>query len=317
MKYRILGKTGMSVSEIGFGTWGLGGDAYGPVDDKEASDALQLAFDKGVNFFDTSDLYGAGKSEEILGKTFKKIRDQVIIATKGGMLPHIGLSMPQDFTEQHLRQALENSLKRLQTDYIDIYQLHNPTLDIIENSNAIQTLEKLKAEGKIIEIGISVRSPDDAVIALEKFNFSVIQVNFNMIDQRALDNGLFNLAKENNTGIIIRTPLVFGYLSSKLNGKEKFENNDHRSNWPKEQLKIWAEAPNLFKQYGLYDSRSPVQLAIMFCLSFDGVTTVIPGMMNVEHVKENVVSITNKSLSKDEQYIISNIYKSNNFFRET
>ena len=138
-----------------------------------------------------------------------------------------------------------------------------------------------------------------------------------MIDQRALDNGLFNLAKENNTGIIIRTPLVFGYLSSKLDGKEKFNNNDHRSNWPNEQRKIWAEAPNLFKQYGLYDSRSPVQVAIMFCLSFDGVTTVIPGMMNVEHVKENVVSITNKSLSKDEQYIISNIYKSNNFFRET
>ena len=110
MKYRILGKTGMSVSEIGFGTWGLGGDAYGPVDDKEASEALRLAFEKGVNFFDTSDLYGAGKSEEILGKTFKKIRDQVIIATKGGMLPHTGLSMPQDFTEQHLRQALENSL---------------------------------------------------------------------------------------------------------------------------------------------------------------------------------------------------------------
>jgi len=225
--------------------------------------------------------------------------------------------MNQDFTEKHLRQALENSLKRLQTDYVDIYQLHNPKLDILENSNAIQTLEKLKAEGKIIEIGISVRSPDDAVISLEKFNFPIIQVNFNMIDQRALDNGLFNLAKENNTGIIIRTPLVFGYLSSKLDGKEKFTNNDHRSNWPKEQRKIWAEAPNLFKQYGLYNSRSPVQVAIMFCLSFDGVTTVIPGMMNVEHVKENVVSITNKYLSEDEQYIISNIYKSNNFFRET
>ena len=247
MKFRTLGKTRLNVSLLSLGTGGARklGQSLG-MSQSQQTTLVRSALDMGINLIDTSAEYG--ESETILGHALKEIpRDDYHICTKWP--PWLYDRVPNGELAKDptlLIKSLEHSLKRLQTDYIDIYQLHNPTLDIIENSNAIQTLEKLKAEGKIKEIGISVRSPDDAVIALEKFNFSVIQVNFNMIDQRALDNGLFNLAKNNNTGIIIRTPLVFGYLSSKLNGKEKFENNDHRSNWPKEQLKIWAEAPNLF-----------------------------------------------------------------------
>ena len=312
MKYRELGKTGITVSEIGFGTWGLGGDSYGPVDGKEAVQALELAFDKGVNFFDTSDLYGAGKSEEILGKTFKKVRDQVILATKGGTLPHTGFYMPQDFSEQHLTLALENSLKRLQTDNVDMYQLHSPTLDDLENNNVIQVLEKLKTEGKIREFGVSVRSPDDGLVAMEKYGFPVLQVNFNMIDQRALDNGLFDMAKENKVGIIVRTPLVFGYLTGNLNGKKDFKGQDHRANWPEEQLKRWANAPDLFSF--LYKDKTPVQAALRFCLYFDAVSTVIPGMMNRSEVEENVEASSLFSLKQNEHKKIRNIYENYKFY---
>jgi len=317
MKYRNLGETRISVSEIGFGGWGLGGDAYGPIDEKEVIKALNLSFENGVNFFDTSDLYGSGKSEKLLGKFTKYIRDKVVIATKGGAIDKTETNsfMPQDFSENYLRKALENSLKRLQTDYVDLYQLHSPRLENLVKTDAVQTLQKFKQEGKIREYGISVKSPDDGLIALKKFDFPVIQVNFNMIDQRALENGLFNLAKKNNIGIINRTPLSFGYLTSKLNGNEKFTSKDHRKNWSKKQLKLWAEAPDLFEEYGLFNnSRSPVQTAILFCLSFPSVSTVIPGMMKSEHVKENVILIDEKNLTKDEQNIIIAIYRSNNFY---
>ena len=312
MKYRTLGKTGISVSEIGFGTWGLGGDSYGPVDEKEAVAALELAFEKGINFYDTADLYGAGKSEETLGKTFKKVRDQVIIATKGGTLPHTGFYMPQDFSEQHLRHALENSLKRLQTDYVDLYQLHSPTLDDIENNDLIQILEGLKAEGKIREFGLSVRSPDDGLVSMEKYGFPVIQVNFNMIDQRALDNGLFDMAKEKKVGIIVRTPLVFGYLTGGLMGKKDFKGQDHRANWPEEQLERWSEAPDLFSF--LYTDKTPVQAALRFCFDFESVSTVIPGMMCKKEVEENVEASELLPLSKIEQMKIKEIYNNNSFY---
>lgn len=315
MNYRILGLTGIKVSEIGLGTWGLGGDAYGRVDKKEAQYVLELAFEKGINFYDTSDLYGNGHSEEILGELFYKIRDQVVIATKGGTLPHSGFYMPQDFSEKHLTNALEGSLKRLRTDYVDLYQLHSPIIDDVEKNNVIDTLEKFKAQEKIREYGISVRSPDDGNTAIEKYNFPVIQVNFNMIDQRAIENGLFDLAKEKETGIIVRTPLVFGYLTGKLNGNEEFQGLDHRANWPKDQLKCWADAPDLFSF--LYKDKTPVQAALRFCLDFEAVSTVIPGMMNLDEVKEDIMSSDLSSLTDEEHGRIKKIYNSHEFYDKT
>lgn len=315
MKYRRLGSTGFEVSEIGFGTWGLGGNSYGPVDDTESKKALKLAFEKGVNFYDTSDLYGTGHSEELLGEVFKDVRDRVIIGTKGGTLPHTGFKMPQDFSVKHLENALEGSLRRLKTDYIDLYQLHSPTINDIEKNDVIETLENFETQGKISTYGISVRSPDDGKVAIEKYNFPVIQANFNMIDQRAVDNGLFDLAKEKGAGIIVRTPLVFGYLTDKLDGNEKFKGVDHRAKWPKDQLMRWADAPDLFSF--LYQERTPVQAALRFCLDFDVVSTVIPGMMNVGEVKENILSSDLSSLSDEEHALIRKIYQTNEFYDES
>jgi len=315
MKYRKLGATGLEVSEIGFGTWGLGGDSYGPVEDRISVKALRLAFDSGVNFYDTSDLYGSGHSEELLGEVFRDVRDRVIIATKGGTLPHYGFEMPQDFSPQHLKDALERSLKRLKTDYIDLYQLHSPRIeDVGNNERVIQALERFRKEGKIRAFGISVRSPNDGKIAIEQYDFPVIQVNFNMIDQRAIENGLFELAREREVGIVVRTPLVFGYLTGTLDGNEQFQGIDHRANWPKAQLQRWAKAPDLFSFLYEGKDRMPAQAALRFCLEYDAVSTVIPGMMNVNEVKENIKASEMLPLNREELEHVRQIYQSHDFY---
>src|SRR4051812_21278812 len=162
MRYRSLGSTGLRVSEIGFGTWGLGGAAngamaYGPTSDAESLRALQAALDQGINFFDTADLYGYGHSEQLLGKAFAGVRDRVVIASKGGMVDGSG---KQDFRPAYLRAALERSLARLGTDYVDLYQLHSPPADLlVRDGSIVAELQKLKGEGKIRAYGLSARSP--------------------------------------------------------------------------------------------------------------------------------------------------------------
>lgn len=314
MNYRPLGNTGLLVSEIGFGTWGLGGTSYGPVNDTDSEQALLLAYEKGVNFFDTADMYGDGHSEQIIGKTFSRIRNKIYYATKGGNLPHSGMHMPQDFSNRYLTKSLEASLKRLRTDYIDLYQLHSPTIDeLLHNEKLIPLLESFKRKGMIRAFGVSVRTPEDGLIAANKLRYEVIQVNYNIIDQRAYECGLFKIA-EHNIGIIIRTPLVFGFLAGKLTENELFSDKDHRANWPPEQLKRWAEAPKLFDKINKDKARTMIQLALQFCLAESAVSTVIPGMLNISHVKENISSLSADPLETKDLEVIRSIYLSNEFY---
>ena len=315
MKYRKLGATGLEVSEIGFGTWGLGGNSYGPVDDAVAMDALRCAFDAGLTFYDTSDLYGNGHSEELLGTSLRNVRNKIVICTKVGLLPHTGFEMPSDFSPRHIRAGLEASLKRLQTDYVDLYLLHSPTLEILRQDERITaTLRELKSSGKIRFYGISARSPDEALAATREFDFSAVQVNFNLIDQRAIDNGFLAYAAEKQIGVIARTPLCFGYLTGKLTGKITFKGIDHRSNWPADQLKRWAAAPDLFAFLNNGNDRTPAQLALRFCLDHPSVSTVIPGMMHRREVTEDAAAVDIHPLERDELERIKLIYKNHTFF---
>ncbi len=316
MKYRKLGRTGIDVSEIGFGTWGLGGNSYGPVDDVVSTAALRLAFDLGVTFFDTADLYGDGHSEEVLGGALRGVRAKVIIATKVGTLPHTGFFMPQDFSPEHIVAGVEGSLRRLKTDYVDLLQLHSPPLEALEGDGRIvETLETLVRAGKIRAYGISARSPADAMTAFERYGFPVVQVNFNLIDQRALECGLFALARERGTGIIGRTPLCFGYLSGKLKGDEAFAGIDHRRNWPTGQRKRWAEAPDLFSFLN-NDGKggTAAQLALRYCLDHPELSTVIPGMMSSAEVRENLEASGMSALGSDEMTRIRLVYESHEFY---
>jgi aryl-alcohol dehydrogenase-like predicted oxidoreductase len=316
MRYRKLGRTSIEVSEIGFGTWGLGGDAYGPIEDNLSVSCLHAALDRGINFFDTSDLYGAGHSEEVLGIAFADRRSKALIATKVGLLPHSGFHMPVDFSPDHIRKGLDASLRRLKTDHIDLYQLHSPEIDYLQNHPEIfELLDEIERQGKARVIGLSARSPADALAAMKLYDFGSIQVNFNLIDHRAISDGLFAAAQTAGRGIIARTPLCFGYLTGRLTGnKSDFSGRDHRANWPDDQLERWARAPGLFN--GLCEQRgcTPAQLALLFCLSPRVVYTTIPGMMTIAEVESNAAVADLPPLSEAELAQIAAIYNSNSFY---
>ena len=318
MKYRNFGSTGLKVSEIGFGGWGIGGNnnnakAYGPTNNQESILALKTAFDKGVNFFDTSPLYGFGQSEILIGQTFKSNRDKVIIVTKVGYTDYLG---NQNFSLKYIKKSLEDSLKRLETDYVDIFQLHDLPIEFINNSSEVaDTLLDLKKEGKIRFLGISTKDQEDSKKIIDNRIFECIQINFNLLDQRAIKNGLFTKCKDNNIAIIGRTPLCFGFLTGKYNSKSLFHKDDHRSRWSKKQIDLWSSAYKLFlNNLKNIDKQNNSQISLRFCLSFNEISTVIPGMLNNIHVEENVLSSELGKFSVDIVNKFQEIYNQNNFF---
>ena len=317
MKLRALGKTGINVSEVGFGAWGIGGTAngaiaYGPVDRSESILALQYALDSGITFFDTSDFYGFGESEEVIGEAFSGLRSKVIIASKVGMVTD---ESNQNFEANYIRSTLEQSLVRLQTDYIDLYQLHSPPARVLSHHDpAITTLEKLKRDGKIRAWGISARSPADASTAIS-VGAEVVQINFNLVDQRARSMGIFEKAGKAGCGVIVRTPLSFGFLTGRYSADQKYDERDHRSKWSPEQRMRWAEAYRLFRALlALQPEQTPAQFALRFCLSFPEVSTIIPGMLTRQHVGENAGASSLGPLAPEALEIAHSIYESNEFF---
>ena len=224
MKYRVLGKTGLKVSEVGFGAWAIGGNAYGnsygPTDDKLSLAAIGRALELGCNFFDTADVYGHGHSEELLGQALRGHRSEVIIATKvGGDFYHGTPRM--NFNPDYLEFALGKSCERLGTDCIDLYQLHNPPIQLIKDGRVFKILERLKASGKIRHYGISIHDPQEGLLAMRAGELEAIQVAFNILRQEA-KNQLFREATKNNVGIIAREPLANGFLAGKLKSESTF-----------------------------------------------------------------------------------------------
>jgi aryl-alcohol dehydrogenase-like predicted oxidoreductase len=319
---RTLGSTGMMVSEIGCGCSSLGGvlDREG---EAEGVRALQIAMDLGVNFFDSADAYSMGRSEELLGQAVRGRRDQVVIATKGGsrftpawqgivnsrslLVPLRKVLRPfkryfnllrntqkqYDYTPAHLRNALETSLKRLGTDYIDLYQLYNPTQPDLERGEFIEALEAFKQEGKIRFYGISCRSADEALLCTKYPGVSSIQITVSLADQEAL-GGIIEQVAAKGVGVIAREPLAQGFLTSdtgrtmaeqSARGLSEIRSRERRS-----------------KQFGFlaHSGRSLPQAAIQFALQVPGISTVIPGMVMPEHVRENLAALSAVPLTADE-----------------
>jgi aryl-alcohol dehydrogenase-like predicted oxidoreductase len=319
MKYRPLGNTGIKVSEIGFGTWGLSGGnrdaiAYGRTDDSESILALKKAFNLGVTFYDTAALYGFGHSEKLLGKTFKKKREQIIIASKVGFVDFSG---KQVFSPKYIRKSLIKSLKNLQTDYLDLYQLHGPSIKLLKARPAIlQTMIELKNEGLIRSFGISAQSPSDALQMAESFDVDCLQVNFNLSDQRVIENGLFPQSKKHKIGLIVRTPLCFGFLAEKTQSSQ-FDKGDHRRRFSSDQIDRWNKAYPLFEKELRRKGCVAAQNSLRFCLSFPTVSTVIPGMLNRKHVKENTSASLMPKVSATKLKRIHKIYMKHLFFKSS
>ena len=297
MNYRPLGKTDLQVSEIGFGGWGIGGykqhlKAYGPKDDRTSLFTLDTSLDNGITFYDTANSYGAGHSEELLGKAFKFKRDKVIIATKGGYLNTFTPNgKNQDFSSKAIVKSIDESLTRLQTNYIDLYQIHDCPLSELSNET-LSTLLKLKEYGIIRAVGFAGKSPDDTVKVLDDFEFDVVQVNFNLTDMRAVKNGLFKKCADLGVGIIARTPLVFGFLTGDIDHNTSFHSSDHRLRFNHNQIKKWMNVWDYYNKALIdYKFYSNPQKALVFCLSFNEVSVTNVGMSQIDHVIENVSAV--------------------------
>ncbi|MBM7662921.1 aryl-alcohol dehydrogenase-like predicted oxidoreductase [Bacillus mesophilus] len=286
MKYRTLGSTSLQVSEIGFGAWQLGNEKdWGEMSENEAISLVHHAMNQGCTFFDTAPNYGAGKSEELLGKALIHSREKVVINTKIGHHPN----QVVDFDVSKLRTSIESSLQRLQTDYVDTLLLHNPPFSCLQGRSAqFELLDTLKNEGKIRAYGASVDTSEEMLEILEHTNAQVIEVMFNIFYQEPLK--AFQKAKEKNVGLIIKVPLDSGWLSGKYHQDSVF--TGIRSRWSKEQIKRRQDV--LGKLQPIIGNESIVQTALRFILAFEEVSTVIPGARDDKQLTENLAASKGK-----------------------
>ena len=292
MKYRRVGATDLEVSEVGFGVWTVGTDWWGKIEPDEAVRLLRKAFDLGITLFDTADAYGDGYGEEILTKALGKQRHQVVFATKVGYDIYSSVvregdkERPQDFSPEFVRHACEQSLRRLGTDYIDLYQLHNPRLDTIERDDVFNLLEALVDEGKVRSYGVAI-GPDigwfeegEASMRLRKV--PALQIIYSVLEQDPAVR-FFPIAKEEATGLLVRVPHASGLLDGTYTKDTVFDPGDDRSQeWLERGLK------KLAKLDFLTDSLPSTigQIAIKFGLAAPGVASVLPNMTNVPQLEE-------------------------------
>lgn len=315
MKLRTLGKTGLKVSEIGFGAWAIGGTSYGPTKDEESLEALNTAWNSGVNFFDTADTYGHGHSEELIAEFLKgKPKDKIVIASKVGWDFYHG-GNKKNFDAEYIRFACDESLKRLKLPAIDLYQLHNPNLEMIKSGEVVGTLEKLKKDGKIRFIGISIHSEEEALAAIEDPRVDAVQLVFNLIEQK-MSEFVFPKAKEKGVGIIVREPLACGLLTGKYKSGHEFVKTDHRRRWTPEKLDLELQKVEKLKTILATTRFSITQAALEYALDFDAVSSVIPGAKTKAQVLENVKASKNPQLRIEESYHLRELYQREEIFKK-
>lgn len=298
MNYRDLGKTGIKVSEIGFGAWAIGGPAeasgtplgWGRTSDDESLATIRRARDLGVTFFDSADSYGFGRSESLLGIVLSRKRNDVVLATKVGVVRTSTGDLKKDFSRQHIFHAVDGSLKRLRTDYIDLYQLHNPTIDDLRREEIQEAMERLQEGGKIRFWGVSVSTVEDGIEIIRNGWGYTIQVLYNVLNQ-APERELFPLAKEKSYGIVVRVPLASGLLTGKFRQDTVFTSDDIRQNFltPK-RLEEATQRVDETKAIIGGAARSLTEGALRFVLAHDAVSTTIPGARNARQVEMNVAA---------------------------
>lgn len=304
MKYRTFGQTGWQVSEIGFGCARLGGIFSGQKGESGVT-ALQHALDAGINFFDTADMYAQGEAESLLGQAFQKRREKVIIASKGGyclpaqrklvarikplarpLVKALGLkrenlsarvsgSLAQNFSPDYLVQALENSLKRLRTDYLDLYQLHSPPAEVIERGDFVEVLERMKQQGKIRFWGIAADAVEDAALALRYPQVTSVQMPFGLLDLDALDS-VFAQAEARGVGVIARGCFGGGLL------KESLTEAELQATTPK-----WPQIL-AYREIARQENRPLLEIALQFALRAPAISVTLLGMRTESHLAANL-----------------------------
>jgi aryl-alcohol dehydrogenase-like predicted oxidoreductase len=296
MNYRELGKTGWKVSEISLGTWQVGGKWGDPFDNENAERVINTAIDNGINFIDTADVYSDGLSEAVVAKVVKQRVENVYVATKCGrqINPHVNAG----YTPASLRGYVEESLKRMKMDTLDLIQMHCPPTEVYYRPEIFELFDRLKDEGKIRAMGVSVEKVEEALKAIEYPNVTTVQIIFNMFRHRPSEL-FFKLAQERNVGVIVRVPLASGLLSGKFTGQTTFGEKDHRTynlegasfdkgeTFSGVDYELGLEAVDKLKS--LFGNEKPLSAwAIRWVLMFPEVSTVIPGASREGQVHENV-----------------------------
>ena len=324
MNYRSFGKTDLKVSEIGFGCNKIGNSLFSTSSTKENIKLLKTAHNLGITFYDLAPTYSYGEAETILGKAFESNRQEIIICTKGGRLPSSlakygkvlksakSIISPLitpfktklkkisnarfDFSDSKIKSSIEESLKRLKTDYIDLFMLHNPSLEIIKEGKIFETLNTLKKEGKIRYYGLSIDTLEEAIAALQ-YPIDGLQITFNLIQEKMAYDLMEYLGTKAKIGLIVKTPFLRGLLTPKHLLQEEYFN--------KEMLQ---KINNKFKDLSpLFKSRKPNQLALQYILNHLKISSALCGTTSIEHLKQNLKYEQSEPLSSQDWELINKL----------
>mgnify|MGYP001224666569 CR=1 FL=1 len=306
MKKRPFGTTGFCTSEIGLGCWQLGGDCWGDMDEDSAFEILRTGASSRGNFLDTADVYGSGRSEELIGKFLKETSGEFFVATKLGRQAHV---FPDNCTKENLLRCTEESLGRLGLEQLDLTQLHCLPANVLQKGEAFDAMREQQAAGLIRNWGASVESVEEALLCLEEEGLASLQIIFNLFRQKPAES-LLEKAKEKNVAIIVRLPLASGLLSGKLSVDSVFSENDHRSfNENGELFNVGETFAGLGLEKGaelaeelsmfVPENFNMAEFALRWILDFDEVTTIIPGASRSEQAKANFAVSNLPSLSDE------------------
>ncbi len=315
MKYRKLGKTDFEVSEVSFGAWAIGG-SWGSVDDEASRQALQEAVRQGMNFFDTADVYGDGRSEKLVGELKKQTDSKIYIATKAGrrLDPH----RAEGYNRENLTAFVDRSLKNLGVEKIDLLQLHCPPTEVFYNEEVFEILEDFVDRGKISHYGVSVEKVEQALKSLDYDNLASVMIIYNMFRHKPADE-FFARAKEKNVGVIVRVPLASGLLTGKFSRDTEFPEHDHRNfNRDGEAFDKGETFSGVDFEKGLKaveelekikpEDLTMAQFALKWILMDEAVSCVIPGAKNPEQVRDNARASEAPPLSDEVMQKVERIY---------
>ncbi|MBO1582567.1 aldo/keto reductase [Bacillus sp. XF8] len=301
MHYRTLGKTGLTVSEIGFGAWAIGGDEWGPVNDKHSIAAMKKAIEYGVNFIDTADVYGLGHSEKLVAQAIKEHRNDIVLSTKGGLIGHHydPNGEPVYDTAEKVIAVFETSLLRLQTDYIDVYFCHIWWDKKEETEAFLRAFDTLKRDGKVKAVGVSTHD----LQYIKNFNkdgeIDVVQLDYSILN-RTPENDILPYLQEQNLGTVIRGPLKMGILTGKFTEQTTFPDGDLRQDWPKETW-FQDDLQKVEQLRSLSNSKRTLgQLALRYVLSHPAVSVAIPGAKTANQATENTAASVRPLLLEEE-----------------
>jgi aryl-alcohol dehydrogenase-like predicted oxidoreductase len=316
MEYREFGRTGWKISTIGFGAWGIGGDAWGTTDDTVSRASLHKAIDLGVNFIDTADVYGDGHSEQLIAQVRKTRSEQLIIATKAGrrLNPHVA----SGYNRQNLTSFVERSLHNLETETLDLLQLHSAPSEVYDMPEVFGILDDLVQQGKVRFYGVSVERVDEALKAITYANVQSVQIIFNMFRLKPSEQ-FFAAARERRVGILARVPLASGMLTGKFRPETQFALNDHRNyNRHGEAFDQGETFSGVDYETGLQaveelrklvpEGATMAQFALRWILVFPEVTSAIAGAKNTQQVEDNVRAASLPALSNETMRRVREVY---------